>query len=62
MKIYLLEHRQKKKISTRKLATLSNVSRAYIIKIEKGESVPTLNILCKLANALEIEVHKLFDC
>ncbi len=62
MKIYLGKIRREKGISTRKLAVLSGVARSYIIKLEAGRANPTMDILCKLSNALEVNVHSLFDC
>lgn len=62
MRIYLKEIREEKNISTRRLSASSGVARSYIVRIEKGKANPTLDIMCKLAKELNVNVHTLFDC
>lgn len=48
----LEDERKKQNISQRKLSKLSNVSQGQLSRIENLESVPTLETLFKIANAL----------
>lgn len=61
-KIYLAEIRAEKKISARRLSDLSGVSKTHILHIEKGGTSPTVDCLCKLAWALNVDVYELFSC
>lgn len=49
-------------MSIRMLAEKSGVAKSYIEKIEANEANPTVEILCKLAKALDVPVCSLFDC
>lgn len=60
--IYLYEIRSERKISARKLSDLSGVSKTHILHIEQGGTSPTIDCLCKLAIALNVDVHELFNC
>jgi transcriptional regulator with XRE-family HTH domain len=52
--------RKEKNISQEKLAELARIDRAYYGGIERGErNVAAINII-KIADALEVEVGKLF--
>lgn len=62
MKMYLMDVREKKHLSTRKLAAISGVSRSHIQKIESGEANPSIGTMCKLAKALDVSVSELFSC
>lgn len=62
MKLYLDTIRLEKDMSIRALAEKSGVAKSYIEKIEAGEANPTLDIMCKLAKALDVPVCSLFDC
>lgn len=55
------ELRKQKKYSQEKLANLSSISKSYISQIENGKKTVSLEIINKLAKALEIEMHKLFE-
>ncbi|MGL4668756.1 MAG: helix-turn-helix domain-containing protein [Saezia sp.] len=57
--------RQSRKLSQEALATIAGIDRAHMGKIERGEHMPTLGIVFKIAAALEasagvilIEVEK----
>lgn len=54
MKINLKKIREEKNISQSKLATIAGISQNYISEIESGKKTPSLEILEKIANALEI--------
>jgi len=62
MKIKLCQIRQEKRLTTRQLEKLSGVSHSCITKIETGESMPTVIILCKLAKAMNVKIEDLVDC
>lgn len=53
--------RIKKNISQEKLGELANLSKAYIGSVERGESVPTIETLNRIANALDITLVELVD-
>ena len=55
----LTEEREKRKISKYALAQKSGVSPQMVGYIEKGERNPTLEIVCRLAAALEVDLSKL---
>lgn len=54
------KYRTEKKLSQFKLAEITDLSEDYISLIETGKRVPSLKTLCKIADALEIEVYKFF--
>lgn len=62
MKIYLDIIRNQKSISIRALAEKSGVAKSHIEKIEAGETNPTIDVMCKLAKALDVPVGDLFTC
>lgn len=51
--------RHAKGISQEDLAYAAEVNRSYLSKLEKGVSYPGLEIIAKLANALDIEAAEL---
>jgi transcriptional regulator with XRE-family HTH domain len=61
----ILAHNLKKKrrnygISQAKLAEMVNVSTHHIATIETARNYPTLDLVERLANALDIEIYELF--
>ena len=54
------KYRKSKGYSQEKLAELSGLHRTYISDIERGSRSISLNNIERLANALEIEIYKLF--
>lgn len=52
--------RIKKEIKQDELASMANLGRSTMGLIERGESSPTLETVKQIADALEIEVYKLF--
>jgi len=54
-------HREDNGLSQEELANSSALKPINIINIESGKGNPTLNILFRLACALEIEAHMLLD-
>ena len=54
------KYRKEKQFSQMKLAEMINTSTAYIGEIEINRKTPSLDMVEKIANALEIEPFKLF--
>jgi len=57
----LTKLRESKGWSQQKLADKSGVSQAYISELELGRKNPTVKILLKLSQALEVSVSKLLE-
>ena len=55
------ELRKEKSYSQDKLAKLASIEKSYISNIENGNRNVSLQILNKLAKALEIKIHQFFD-
>lgn len=53
--------RREKDISQEKLAFESNLNRAYVGYIERGERHPTIATVYKISLALKIPLYKLFQ-
>lgn len=53
--------RNEKELSLEELSNKINVSKLTLIKIEKGEANPTINIMWKICKALSITFAQLFD-
>ncbi|HIG0361873.1 TPA: helix-turn-helix domain-containing protein [Clostridium sporogenes] len=66
MKINLKKIREEKKLSQTALASLAEISQNYISEIESGNKTPTLDMLEKIADAMEICISLLLvndkDC
>ncbi|KIS21997.1 XRE family transcriptional regulator [Clostridium botulinum] len=66
MKINLKKIREEKNISQSKLAILAGISRSYVSEIEAGKKTPSLDMLERIAKALEVCVALLLintkDC
>lgn len=52
--------RTKKNLTQETLALSSNVSIATLGSIERGDSAPSIETIKQIADALEIDVYKLF--
>lgn len=56
------EIRKNKKITIYKLAQETSISRGYLTDLENNKKCnPTLQTLCKIASALNVNVKDLFD-
>jgi transcriptional regulator with XRE-family HTH domain len=53
--------RQSKGIAQERLAWEAGVDRSYCGKIERGEANPSLNVLCRMADLLEVDVSALLQ-
>lgn len=51
--------RERRGIAQERLAWESGVDRSYCGKIERGEANPSLNVLCRMADLLQVPVHTL---
>ena len=56
---YIRAQRQLADLSLRQLATMSNVSNAYLSQIERGLHQPSLKVLRAIGEALDISTEKL---
>jgi transcriptional regulator with XRE-family HTH domain len=56
----ILELRKEKSLSQEKLALKSNIDRAYMHLIEKGKTNVSIELVEKIAIALEVDITKLF--
>lgn len=52
--------RVKRGISQEKLADLAGIARSTMGIIERGEQSPSIQTLAKVANALDVDIRKLF--
>ena len=52
--------RIKKSISQEGLADMAGVARSTMGIVERGEQSPSVQTVAKVANALNIDIHKLF--
>lgn len=59
--IKIRELRKAKGLSQEKLANLAEIDRTYLPSIEKGERNVSIEIVEKLANALNVKIKDLFD-
>lgn len=55
------ELRTQKSYSQGQLANLALISKSYISQIENGKTEVSLEVVNKLAKALEIEIDQLFE-
>lgn len=59
--VKIKELRKQKGLSQEKLANLAEIDRTYLPTIEKGERNVSIEVIEKLANALDVKVKDLFD-
>lgn len=53
--------RDQRGISQRQLALMSGTSRSHLWKIEKGTADVGIDVLCRIASALDVSVRDLID-
>lgn len=53
----LKKYRLKSGLSQEKLALISKIDRTYISLLERGKRTPSINIVFKLANAMDVLPH-----
>lgn len=61
-KILLYEIRRQRGMSQMELSEKSNVSHGYISELEHNTKSPTIDVICKLAKALECKPEDLYEC
>lgn len=54
------EIRLKRNLTQEELAKLSGISKSYIGDLERNEKEPTISILCRLADVLQVDIKDLF--
>ena len=59
--IKIKELRKQKGLSQEKLANLADIDRTYLPTIEKGERNVSIEVVEKLAKALEVQIKDLFN-
>lgn len=59
--IRIKELRKQKGLSQEKLANMAEIDRTYLPTIEKGERNVSIEVVERLAKALEVKVKDLFD-
>ena len=57
----LKELRRSKLLSQEQLAEKADINAKYLSRMERGTENPTLDMLIKLSNALEVEMWEMFD-
>lgn len=61
IKYNLKKIREEKGLTKKELEKLSGVSDTHIGAIERNEREMGLEVLCKLADALDVDIKELFD-
>lgn len=54
------EERKARGLTLVELAKISGVSKSHISEIETGKQLPTLQVLCLLAESLEVSPERLY--
>ena len=52
--------RKERDLSQDDLVVNCNIDRSYLAEIEEGKTNPSLKVLCKIANGLNIQLYQLF--
>lgn len=61
LKLYVDKVRIEKGVSIRELAARAKISKSHVQRIEAGETVPTLEVMCRIAWALDVPITELFS-
>lgn len=54
------QERRKKNLTTEKLAYENGISKGYLSDIENGKKLPSIKMLERIAEALEVDISTLF--
>lgn len=54
--------RKQKNLTILQLSEKSKVNNGYISEIENGKKIPTIDVICKLAEALKCKPEDLYEC
>lgn len=57
----IIELREKKNMSTNKLANLAGITQSYLREIELGKTNPTVEKLSYICDALDVSLKEFFD-
>lgn len=60
IELLIKEIRLEKNMTQEELSQKSGISESYISELENNLKMPTILTLCKLAEALEVEITKLY--
>jgi len=60
VEILLKELRQEKGISLQELANITGISKSHLNYIEKNQKEPSLLMAVRIAQALDVEIDKLY--
>lgn len=60
IELRIKEIRLKRKMTQEELSQISGISTSYISELESNLKIPTILTLCKLAEALQVEVTELY--
>ena len=58
---HIRKARMRKGVSQRQLALITGTSRSYLWRIETGTADVGIDVLCRIARALDVEVSDLID-
>lgn len=61
LKLYVDKVRIKKGVSIRELAARARISKSHVQRIEAGETMPSLEVMCQIAKALDVPITDLFS-
>lgn len=61
LKLYVDKVRIEKGVSIRELAARAKISKSHVQRIEAGETIPTLEVMCRIARALDVPITDLFS-
>ena len=57
---HIKEIRIKKNLSQKQLSELSGISKSYLSELENNTYCPSILILCKIADALKVNINDLY--
>lgn len=60
LRLYVDRVRIEKRMSIRELAARANISKSHVQRIEAGEVSPSLEVMCRIARALNVPITDLF--
>ena len=61
LKLYVDKVRIDKGVSIRELAHRAGISKSHVQRIEAGETMPSLEVMCRIAKALDVPITDLFS-
>lgn len=61
VRILLKEIRKEKHLTLEELSKITNISKSHLNYIEKGERKATIDVLCQIAKALNIDEKNLYE-